>query len=144
MNKQFYTQSFKDEVAAREKPINTINLQLDSLIIFMHQLGYNFKPSKIKGLSGFYAPKSTISLYKYFPKHISFQDAIRLHNGNVLFKIHRGHFVDVMNLGYKFIIPWTLYQSAHNSRLVHEVKLQKLKKAPYVKAQSHYVKLLEG
>ena len=146
MNKEFYTQSFKDEVAARENPINTIGLQLDSLIIFMYQLGYNFNPSKIKGLSGFYATKAVPSLYEYYPKHISFQDAVRLHNGAPLREVHfrdAEGFVDMMDLGYGFHIPLTIYQNACSSRLVHEVKLQKLNKAPYVKAQSHYVKLLE-
>tara|TARA_R100000541_G_C1897352_1_gene84037 strand:+ start:71928 stop:72383 length:456 start_codon:yes stop_codon:yes gene_type:complete len=150
MNKEFYTQSFKEEVTAREIPIHTINLQLDSLVLFMAHLGYLFSPNKVKGLGGFYAPKGLVDLYKYYPKHISFQDAVRLHNGAPLREVHfretsdaKG-FVDIMAFKYKFHIPWSIYKEACDARLVHEVKLQKLKKAPFVKAQSHYVKLLEN
>ncbi len=151
MNKEFYTQSFKEEVAAREIPINTITLQLDSLVLFMEGLGY--RPimntnTKIKCLSGFKACSWSRHIYdiSYYPKHISFQDAVRLHNGVPLEEVHfrdAEGFVDMVDLKYKFHIPLSIYKEACDARLVHEVKLQKLKKAPFVKAQSHYVKLLE-
>jgi len=39
MNKDYYTTSFKQELALREKPIYTTQLQLDSLKVFMRTLG---------------------------------------------------------------------------------------------------------
>ena len=141
MNKEYYTTSFKQELALREKPINTTQLQLDSLRNFMRSLGYtvtNEEHYKIGGLSGF----ESISNYDiHLPKFISFQDAQRLHNG-INYRQIGNDFIDVLDFKFKLHIPYYVWSKALRSKLVEKVKLQKLKKAPYVKVQSHYVKLV--
>lgn len=142
MKKEYYTNSFKQELALREKPINTTQLQLDSLRNFMRSLGYtvtNDEHYKIGGLSGF----ESISNYDiHLPKFISFQDAQRLHNG-VTYRQVGEDFIDVLSFKYKFHISYHVWIKAQKSKLVEKVKLQKLKKAPYMKVQSHYVKLVD-
>lgn len=151
MNKEFYTENFKKELEARSKPINTIQLQLDSLWIFMSLLGYvpvKGETPHIKGLRGFQFCKVNTGLVKsiHYPKFISFQDAVRLHNGVYLRRVaddFEEGFVDVLEFTYKLHIPWTIFKSACESRLVEKVYLQKLNKFPYVKVQQHWVKLME-
>jgi|TARA_A100001391_G_C5061408_1_gene276134 hypothetical protein len=142
MNKKYYTTSFKQELALREKPIHTVQLQIDSLKVFMSALGYviaNVEHFKIAGLSGFeYIGNHDI----HFPQFISFQDAQRLHNG-VMYRQVGNDFIDVLDFKFKLHIPYHVWSKALRSKLVEQVKLQKLKKAPYVKVQSHYVKLVD-
>ena len=145
--KDFYTQNFKEQVEARQQPINTIQLQLDSLWLFMAHLSYvpvQGESPHIKGLRGFKFSNAGDGLYKkgLYPKFISFQDAVRLHNGVMLRQVGND-FVDLLAFKYEFHIPCDVYYAAIGTRLVSQVKLQKLEKAPYVKAQSHWVKLLE-
>lgn len=146
-SKLFYTQNFKEQLEARQQPINTIQLQLDSLWLFMAHLSYipvQGESPHIKGLRGFKFSTADGGLYKksLYPKFISFQDAARLHNGVILRQVGND-FVDLLAFKYEFHIPCGVYYAARGARLVSQVKLQKLKKAPYVKAQSHWVKLLE-
>ena len=147
MNKEYYTQNFTQTLAERELPINTVSLQLDSLVIFMGHLGYicnNVTTNiKVKGYCGFKISSWSNNLDNAtLPKFISFQDAVRLHNG-VYHRRVGDQFIDVMSFTYPMIIPCDIFDSARRSKLVAQVKLQKLKKAPYVKAQSHYVQLME-
>ena len=141
MNKEYYTNMFEMEVAMRQQPVDSTQLQLDSLRIFMRSLGYvaaNVENCKTTGLSGF----EHIGKYDiHFPQFISFQDAVRLHNG-VTYRQVGDDFIDVLSFKYKLHIPCHVWEKAQNSKLVEQVKLQKLKKAPYVKVQSHYVKLV--
>jgi len=78
----------------------------------------------------------------HFPQFISFQDAQRLHNG-VTYRQVGEDFIDVLSFKYELHIPYHIWSKAQKSKLVEKVKLQKLKKAPYVKVQSHYVKLVD-
>lgn len=146
MNKEFYTQNFKQALAERETPVDTTCIQLNSLQLFMEELGYicNITDNtKIKGMSGFKITSWANNLANVtLPKFISFQDAIRLHNGVYHRRVGKD-FIDVMSFTYPMIIPCGIYDSAVDSKLVAQVKLQKLKKAPYVKVQNHYVQLLE-
>lgn len=150
--KQFYTQNFKEQLESRQQPINTIQLQLDSLWLFMAHLSYvpvQGESSHIKGLRGFKFSGAGEGLYKkgLYPKFISFKDAVRLHNGVMSRKIEAPSgdegFIDVLAFPYKFYIPLTIFKDACDSRLVEQVYLQKLNKHPYVKVQQHWVKLLE-
>ena len=147
MSKEYYTQNFKQTLTERDLPINTVSLQLDSLVIFMGHLGYicnNVRTNtKVKGYCGFKISSWSNNLDNAtLPKFISFQDAVRLHNG-VYHRRVGDQFIDVMSFTYPMIIPCDIFDSARRSKLVAQVKLQKLKKTPYIKAQSHYVQLLE-
>ena len=142
MNKGYYTNMFEMEVAMRQQPVNSTQLQLDSLKVFMSALGYvtaNVENCKIVGLGGFeYIDNYDI----HFPKFISFQDAQRLHNG-ISYRQVGNDFIDVLDFKFKLHIPSHVWSKSLRSKLVEQVKLQKLKKAPYVKVQSHYVKLVD-
>lgn len=151
-SKLFYTQNFKDQLEAIQKPINTVQLQLDSLWLFMAHLNYvpvQGESPHIKGLRGFKFSDTGLGLYKegLYPKFISFQDAARLHNGVMLRQVEASPddegFIDVLAFPYKFHIPLTIFKSACDSRLVEQVYLQKLNKFPYVKVQQHWIKLQE-
>ena len=146
MNKEYYTQNFTQTLAERETPIDTTCIQLNSLQLFMEKVGYicNITDNtKIKGLSGFKITGWANNLDNAtLPKFISFQDAVSLHNG-VYHRRVGDRFIDVMSFTYPMIIPCDIFDSARRSKLVAQVKLQRLKKAPYIKAQSHYVQLIE-
>lgn len=149
--KNFYTQNFKDQLEDRQQPINTIQLQLDSLYVFMVKLGYlpvRGESPHIRGLRGFKFSGAGEGLYRkgLYPKFISFQDAVRLHNGVMLREVHSKNeewFVDILTFSYKFHIPWEIFRYACDSRLVEQVYLQKLNKHPFIKVQQYWVKLLE-
>jgi hypothetical protein len=142
MNKEYYTNSFKSEIEERMKPINTVNLQLTSVKLFMGELGYSCfltKGQRVLGTSGF--KQVDIDKTITAPKFISFQDACRLHNG-IYSRMVGGAWVDVLRVPYTLHITTPIWDEAHKAKLVECASLQKLRKAPYVEVQSHYVKLV--
>jgi len=139
MNKKdFYTQNLKEQIEERSRPIDTTQVQLDSVQLFMEQLGY-----------GLHHPqKDYPSLWKGFIKQveiegvklakcISFQDACRLHNG-VMMRVVGGKWCDLVGMVGSF--PMNVYLSACEARLVEKVYLQR--KGISVKCQQHWVKFV--
>jgi len=132
--KEFYTANFKQQVEERNKPIDTTQLQLDSVQLFMEQLGYKLH----------HPQKDYPSLWKGFirkvdiegvllPKCLSFQYTCRLHNA-------------VTEKEYQFTgavanFPVNVLISACKAKLVEKVYLQR--KGKSVKVQQHWVKLVD-
>lgn len=110
---------FKKELAARELPIDTEKLQLESLYAFASKLGYKTLGAPTNN-KGFCNPKTKRSHLKF----LSFDTMKRLHNEPFSF--------------YTFIELNPT--AAASSRIVEKVKLQRTNNG--FKVQSHYVKLV--
>lgn len=140
MNKKdFYTQNLKKQIEERSRPIDTTKVQLNSVKLFMEQLGYSLH----------HPQKDYPSLWKGFIKQvevegvklskcISFQNACRLHNG-VTMRVVGGEWCDLITMTGSF--PMHVYLAALNSRLVKKVYLQR--KGKSVKCQQHWVKFVD-
>lgn len=140
MNKKdFYTQNLKQQIKQRELPIDTTQIQLDSVKLFMEQLGY--VPHNPKKYQYFlwrgYIKQVEIEGVK-LAKCISFQDACRLHNG-VMMRVVGGKWCDLLGMVGSF--PMNVYLSACEARLVEKVYLQR--KGISVKCQQHWVKFVD-
>lgn len=137
--KEFYTAHFKQQIEERSKPLDTTQLQLDSVQLFMEQLGYKLhhpqpeNPSLWKG----FIRKVYIEGVK-LSKCISFQDACLLHNGSLVRDVD-GKWLDLLDMCGSFYKD--IYLTAHKAKLVEQVYLQR--KGNTVKCQQHWVKLVD-
>ncbi|AUR93326.1 hypothetical protein NVP1187O_013 [Vibrio phage 1.187.O._10N.286.49.F1] len=111
---------FKRQLEGRSKPIDTLNLQLESLYNFAGKLGYSIRGSYYKN-QGFFnhnAPRESL-------KFISFDTMKYWHNN----PFNNYSFSDKMSTA-----------AASSARIVERVKLQRTKEG--IKVQDHYVKLV--
>jgi len=141
MIKDYYTGSFKKQVEERLQPIDTTQLQLDSVKLFMRKLGYkpnvSFAKNPISGIYGFRKLNCEDYDQINLPKFISFKDACRLHNGVIMRIV--GDWIDL--IGLEGDLPKEVLRSAIDSRLVKKVYLQR--KGKGVKVQQHWIKLVD-
>lgn len=142
MNKKdFYTQNLKQQIKERQNPVDTTQVQLDSVILFMEQFNYipNNRPhaTYVKGLCGF-KRNNTCPKEVNLPMFISLQDACRLHNG-IMMRVVGGKWCDLVGMVGSF--PMNVYLSACEARLVEKVYLQR--KGISVKCQQHWVKFVD-
>ncbi len=110
---------FKKELAARELPIDTEELQLESLYDFAGKLGYKILGSYSKN-QGFHNPHAEREALKF----ISFDTMKHYHN----------------NPFDNYIFTHPNVAAAAVARIVEKVKLQQTKRG--IKVQNHYVKLV--
>lgn len=137
--KDFYTANLKQQIEEREKPIDTTQVQLDSVQLFMEHLGYRLHhPQKdIPSLWKGFIRRTYIEGVK-LPKCVSFQDACRLHNG-VMMRNVGGEWCDLLGMRGDFFLD--TYCLARSAKLVEKVYLQR--KGKSVKCQQHWVKFVE-
>ncbi len=150
MIKDYFTGSFKKQIEERLQPIDTTQIQLDSLILFMAYLGYKARypdgvNNPIYGIYGFekfyHEDFKSVNL----PMFISLQDACRLHNGITMRVV--GDWVDLIGLTgglpreVSKSLPKEVLKSAIDARLVEKVYLQR--KGKGVKVQQHWIKLAD-
>lgn len=113
-----HAKAFSDELARRELPINTTDLQVQSLTNFAEALGYSIKPYG----AGF---------SKKGCNNISFSKMVQLHN-MALGGSNYAHLVVGITSAQLAI--------ASRSRLVQKVSLQRKRGSGDIIVQSHYVK----
>ena len=111
---------FKRQLEERSKPIDTLNLQLESLYNFAGKLGYGIRGSYYdnQGFFNHNAPREGL-------KFVSFDTMKYWHNN----PFNNYSFSDTMNI-----------VAASSARIVERVKLQRTKDG--IKVQDHYVKLV--
>lgn len=149
MNNNIYLENFKQRLEERKQPIDTTYLQLQSVRLFMEELGYDLAgdPNNAKNLfaKGFVRAKKEYKYDQkgeYFPRFVSFSDACRLHNGCYHWVRDDRH---EFKLGKcEFIMEDITYTKALGRKLVHQVKLQQDKKKLHgFKVQNHWVSLVD-
>ena len=111
---------FKRQLEERSKPIDTTNLQLESLYNFASRLGYTVRGSyrDNQGFVNLNAPRENL-------KFVSFDDMKYWHNN----PFNQYTFSEEMSTA-----------AASSARIVERVKLQKTNAG--IKVQDHYVKLV--
>lgn len=149
MNNDIYLENFKQRLEERKQPIDTAYLQLQSVRLFMEELGYEFvgdlNDENNLFAKGFIRAKKAYKYDQegeYFPRFVRFSDACRLHNGCDHWVRNGRH---EFKLGKcEFIMEDSTYTKARGRRLVHQVKLQRCKKsASGFKVQNHWVNLVD-
>ena len=107
--------------------INTKVLQLQSVINFMHELGYEYFP-----VSHVFQSEAWVNRGR---REVSLSTAIKLHNG-AYDEIHQRYFKEPFG-----DIPPEWYTSAKEAKIVHIAKLQHGKRKGLI-VQSHIVKFV--
>ncbi|AUR91577.1 hypothetical protein NVP1161O_135 [Vibrio phage 1.161.O._10N.261.48.C5] len=111
---------FKRQLEERSKPIDTLNLQLESLYAFVGKLGYSIRGSYHIN-RGFHNPKAP-------------QEDLKFISFDVMKYWHNNPYND-----YTFSEEMSV-AAASSARIVERVKLQRTKEG--TKVQNHYVKLV--
>lgn len=135
--------------------MDTKDLQMMSLMNYMGELGYDmigqFDPDDwncthfeyigdgIKTITGKDGSTWRVHIKGNMPRFLSFDDAVRLHNGSYKYRVMGDKIVDVM--GSKIVISVDTWCKASDSKLVKQVKLQR-KKGGAIMVQNHLVKLM--
>ena len=124
--KQKFTRNFRASVEEKSLPVDSTQVQIDSLHQFMAALGY--VPVSYHNVRGFVIKHGTCAISKDM-KYISFSDAVKMHNA----PYNTSEFI--FNLA-----------KAAEHRLVSRVKLRKVKPSiehPLgIEVQNHWVQLV--
>lgn len=135
--------------------LDTKDLQMMSLMNYMGELGYDmigqFDPDDwncthfeyigdgIKTVTGNDGSTWRVHIKGDMPRFLSFDDAVKLHNGNYKYRVLGNNAIDIM--GSKIVIGVNTWCKASDSKLVKQVKLQR-KKGGAIIVQNHLVKLM--
>ena len=106
---------------------NTARIQIQSVINFLQELGYTFYPNEKVFESVSYETNKA-------RKVVSFNTAIRLHNGGFT-EWHGKYFNPPFDN-----IPVEWFAAAHKAKIVHNAKLQHSKKHNAIIVQNHMVR----
>ena len=114
------------------KIVNTTQIQIDSVINFLSELGYTFYPNEKVFESVAYETNKA-------RKVISFTTAVKAHNG---------HYTETHGRGFEpeclfGNIPYEWWQAAQRAKIVHKVYLQNSKKLGWIVCQKHWVRFCE-
>ena len=109
------------------KTVNTKVLQLQSVINFMSELGYEYLPISSVFQSDLWTNKAR--------KEVRLSTAIKLHNGEYI-EIHGRHFKEPF-----MDIPYEWFVSANNAKIIYTAKLQHSKRKGLI-VQNHFVKFV--
>lgn len=144
--KTLYTSHVKKQIEERSRPIDTTQLQLDSVMLFMEEFGYGLHHPQKDSLCAWKGFIKRIDVEGVnLPKCISFQDACRLHNTGFISKaptldafIYR---IFNINTSLYYSFNFDTYFVARKSKLVEKVYLQR--KGKMVECQQHWVKFVD-
>lgn len=135
--------------------LDTKDLQVMSLMNYMGELGYDmigqFDPvdwncthfeyigNDIKTITGKDGSIWRVHVKGNMPRFLSFDDAVRLHNGNYKYRLSGFKLVDIITMG--ITLSFDTWCKSSDSKLVKQVKLQR-KKGGALLVQNHLVKLM--
>jgi len=135
--------------------LDTKDLQMMSLMNYMGELGYDmigqFDPDDwncthfeyigdgIKTIKFKNGSTWRVHIKGDMPSFLSFDDAVRLHNGNYKYRLLGFKLVNIMTLN--ITLSFDTWCKASDSKLIKQVKLQR-KKGGAIIVQNHLVKLM--
>lgn len=123
-------------------PVDTTDMQLQSVIGFMRGLGFDYFPGDSKLARRFYYIKG-----KTDKSIVSFRTAVRLHNSNWYVSREKPmlvvpeEFNKMSNTAAKWVFTLPEVRSAIGAKLVQRVRLQLNKRTNTVALDTHLVKL---
>ena len=141
--KTLYTGHVKKQIEERSRPIDTTQLQLDSVMLFMEEFGYGLHHPQKDSLCAWKGFIRRIDVEGVnLPKCISFQDACRIHNFGFMSNcIYLDAIIHRIFTSLYYSLNRDTYRVACESKLVEKVYLQR--KGKMVKCQQHWVKFVD-
>ena len=122
------------------EPRDTKGLQLESLLVFMHGLGYKPRFQTKTPRYGFERSDVVDYYAKGNPVCISFEMAVTMHNGFISRPFAR-EFCESLSLPQKIKFHQDTLINAYNSRKVKQIKLQRdRKQSDGIRCQDHWIK----
>ena len=135
--------------------LDTKDLQMMSLMNYMGELGYDmigqFDPDDwncthfeyigedIRTITGNDGSTWRVHIKGDMPSFLSFDDAVKLHNGNYKYRLLGTKLVEILILN--ITLSFDTWCKASDSKLIKQVKLQR-KKGGAIIVQNHLVKLM--
>lgn len=135
--------------------LDTKDLQMMSLMNYMGELGYDmigqFDPDDwncthfeyigedIRTITGNDGSTWRVHIKGDMPSFLSFDDAVKLHNGNYKYRLLGTKLVEILILN--ITLSFDTWCKASDSKLIKQVKLQR-KKGGAIMVQNHLVKLM--
>ncbi|AUR92175.1 hypothetical protein NVP1170O_062 [Vibrio phage 1.170.O._10N.261.52.C3] len=127
-----------------ENMYSTKELQLESLLVFMNNLGYCTRYQTPTPRYGFERFDIVDSYAIRNPECISFEMAVMMHNGFIS-RVFAKEWFESLSLPQKIKFHHDTLTEAYNSRKVEQVKLQRDRKQhDGIRCQSHWIKEIKN